>query len=63
VIAGLVFGALALLIGALAVVCFRAGSALGIIAGILLLLVAVATALFAILWAAVGASGGLRIPF
>ncbi|WP_043668037.1 hypothetical protein [Clavibacter michiganensis] len=62
-IAGLVFGALALLIGALAVVCFRAGSALGIIAGILLLLVAAATALFAILWISIAASGGLRIPF
>jgi hypothetical protein len=63
VIGGLVFGALALLIGALAVVCFRAGSALGIIAGILLMLVAAATALFAILWFSIAANGGLRIPF
>ncbi|MBM7412084.1 hypothetical protein JOE38_001907 [Clavibacter michiganensis] len=62
-IGGLVFGALALLIGALAVLCFRAGSALGIIAGILLLLVAAATALVAILWISIEASGGLRIPF
>ncbi|MBD5382942.1 hypothetical protein ACR8AL_05305 [Clavibacter sepedonicus] len=56
-------GLLALLLGALAVVCFRAGSALGIIAGLLLLLVAVATALFAMLWLSIAASGGLRIPF
>ena len=62
-IAGLVLWVFALLIGALAVVCFRGGSALGIIAGILLLLVAVATALFAMLWFSIAANGGLRIPF
>ncbi|WP_440671850.1 hypothetical protein [Clavibacter nebraskensis] len=60
---GIIFGLLALLVGALAVVCLRDRSVLGIIGGLVLLVVAAAIGLFAITWVTVLARGGVQIPF
>jgi len=57
---GIVLGLLALLLGALGVLAVRAKSGLGVTAGVLLLLVAAASAVVAVLWFGISMGGGLH---
>jgi len=57
-----VFVVFEVLIAVLAVICFRARTVLGVVGGVLLVLVAVCVGLFAWLYIAIQAAGGLRIP-
>lgn len=60
--AGIAFAAFAVFIAVLAVICFRTRTVLGVVGGVLLALVAVCVGLFAWLYIAIQAAGGLRIP-